>query len=451
MKPELRRGLRCCDCIMLVVGSMIGSGIFLTTGQIAEALRAPWLILAAWLVGGAMALAGALSYAELGASFPQAGGHYVYLREAYGGFAGFLDGWLSFVASFPGSLAFIGLGLVAYLPAAWSGHTIFSVEVLGLDWTVESRHLIAVGIILGLSTINALGLRMGSGTQNLLAALTIAALLGFAALGLGSGRGQWGHFTLAEGEGAGLAGMGLALIGVSFACLGWDAATYMAAEVREPQRVLPRSLGLATLLVLALYLLFNAALLYALPASELAGSENAAAAAGGLLFGPGFGGVLALAIIICILGSLNATTMVGPRIYYAMARDGLFPRLLGSVNRVTRVPVAAILAQGLWASVIVLSATLGRILAFTVLVIWLLSAVTAGAVFVLRWRRPGLERPYRTWGYPWVPALFCLFSLALAANRLWHAPADLLWLAGFLAAGVPVYLALRRRGRPAAA
>lgn len=451
MKPELQRGLHCRDCVLLVVGSMIGSGIFLTTGQIAEVLPAPWLILAAWLVGGAMALAGALSYAELGASFPQAGGHYVYLREAYGGFAGFLDGWLSFVASFPGSIAFISLGLVSYLPAAWSSHTISSVEALGLGWTVESRHLIAVGIILGLSAVNALGLRMGSGAQNLLAGLTIAALLGFAAFGLGSGRGQWGHFTLAEGEGPGLSGMGLALIGISFSYLGWDAATYMAAEVKQPQRVLPRALALATLLVVALYLLFNAALLYALPASELAAAPNAAAAVVDRLLGPRFAGVLVAAILVCILGSLNATIMVGPRVYYAMARDGLFPRLLGSVNRVTRVPVAAILAQGLWASVIVFSATLGRILAFTVLVIWLLSAITAAAVFILRWRSPGLERPYRTWGYPWVPALFCLFSLALAANRLRHAPADLLWLAGFLAVGALIYLASRGRGRAAPA
>jgi APA family basic amino acid/polyamine antiporter len=198
-------------------------------------------------------------------------------------------------------------------------------------------------------------------------------------------------------------------------------------------------------LVIGLYLVFNVALLYAVPTAQMPGSENVTRDAVSLLLGPRFAGLVSIAILICILGSLNATVMVGPRIYYAMARDGLFPRCLGSVNPLTKVPVAAIAAQAVWACVIVLSATLGRILAFTVLVIWLLSAITGAAVFVLR-RRPGLDRPYRTWGYPWVPAVFCLSSLALAMNHLLRTPTDLLWLAGFLVVGLVVYAGLRRCG-----
>ncbi len=445
----LERGLGLPDCVLLVVGSMVGSGIFLTTGQIAGALSSAWLVILAWLLGGALALSGALTYAELGAALPRAGGHYTYLREAYGPLVGFLDGWLSFIASFPGSIAFVALGLVAYLPYVASGDSLIAVHILGRDWALTSTHLIAVGVILGLSLINALGLRAGSGAQNFLTALKIAALLGITGFGLLSGRGDWGNFAAVGAPGGSVAsGMGAALIGVSFAYLGWDAATYMAAEVKQPQRNVPRSLAIGTLLVVGLYLLFNLGLFYGMSVTGMATSGNVTRDVVAQLLGSGLSGLVSVAILICILGSLNATIMVGPRIYYAMARDGLFPAAVGAVHHVTRVPVAAIAAQAVWACIIVLSSTLGRILAFTVLVIWLLSAVTGAAVFILR-RRPDLDRPYRTWGYPWVPAIFCLSSLGLAVNHLAHTPADLLWLAGFLLSGLPIYAGMRR-GRPQA-
>jgi APA family basic amino acid/polyamine antiporter len=445
----LRRGLGLADCVLLVVGSMIGSGIFLTTGEVAKHLPTPSLILGAWLVGGIMALTGALTYAELGAAIPRAGGHYVYLREAYGPLVGFFDGWLSFVASFPGSIAFVALGLMTYLPSAWTGHALWTVETPLFRWSVASANILAIALIIALSVINGLGLRTGSGTQNLLTGLKIAALVGIAGFGLFAGRGSWAN--LGGGApivgGAGLTQFGAALIGVSFAYLGWDAATYMAAEVRHPQRSVPRSLVLGTLLVIVLYLVFNVVLLYGIPAAGLAVSTAPVRDVANSLLGPGLSGILTLAILVCILGSLNATVMVGPRIYYAMARDGLFPRVLASVHPQTRVPVAAIAAQAALACIIVLSATLGRILAFTVLVIWLLSAVTGAAVFVLRRRAPDAPRPYRAWGYPWVPAIFCLSSIALMVNHLLRNPGDMLWLAAFLAAGIPVYLAMRPRRR----
>jgi len=445
----LRRGLGLADCVLLVVGSMIGSGIFLTTGEVAKHLPTPSLILGAWLVGGIMALTGALTYAELGAAIPRAGGHYVYLREAYGPLVGFLDGWLSFVASFPGSIAFVALGLMTYLPSAWTGHALWTVETPIFRWSVASANLLAIGLIIALSVINGLGLRTGSGAQNSLTGLKIAALVGIAGFGLFAGRGSWAN--LGGGApimgGAGLAEFGAALIGVSFAYLGWDAATYMAAEVRHPQRSVPRSLVFGTLLVIALYLLFNVVLLYGIPAAGLAASTAPVRDVASALLGPGLSGILTLAILVCILGSLNATVMVGPRIYYAMAQDKLFPRVLGSVHPRTRVPVAAIVAQAALACIIVLSATLGRILAFTVLVIWLLSAITGAAVFVLRRRAPDAPRPYRAWGYPWVPAIFCLSSIALMINHLLRNSGDTLWLAGFLAAGMPIYLAMRPRKR----
>jgi len=440
---QLHRGLGMTDCVLLVVGSMIGSGIFLTNSQVASALPSPTLVLFAWLLGGGLALTGALTYAELGASLPGAGGHYVYLREAYGRFVGFLDGWLSFVASFPGSIAFVTLGLLTYLPASWSGDPLFATHVAGLDWAVGSNQLVAMAIILALSAVNAAGLRAGSTTQNILTALKIAAILAIAAFGLLSGRGNWGHFSGAA-PATGLGAFGIALIGISFSYLGWDASTYMAAEIKDPQRVIPRSLALGTIFVVALYVLFNVVLFYGLSAREVVNSGNPTQAAVSQFLGPASAGVVGAIILISILGSLNATIMVGPRIYFSMARDGLFPAAFGSVHPVTKVPAMAIMAQALWACVIVLCATLGRILAFTVLVIWLLSAVTGAAVFVLRFRRPDLPRPYRVWGYPIVPAIFCLSSFALVVNHLRNTPSDLLWLLGFLAAGVPVYAYLRR-------
>lgn len=447
---DLRRGLALPDSVMLVVGSMVGSGIFLTTGQIAGTLPVPWLILLAWVIGGGMALAGALTYAELGASLPRAGGHYVYLREAYGPLVGFLDGWFSFVASFPGSIAFMALGLVTYLPGDLSGHAVFHARIFGLGWTVKSAQLLAIAAILLLSLINALGLRAGKSTQNLLSGLNILTLVALGGLGLLSRGGLWSHF-FAQGLPAagppGVKAMGLALIGVSFAYLGWDASTYMAAEVRSPQRNIPKSLALGTLVVIGLYVLFNAALLYVIPVAQMPGSQNVSGDIVSRLFGPGLRWLASIAILVCIFSSLNATVMVGPRIYYAMAKDGLFPRALSVVSRTTGVPVRAIAAQAVWASIIVLSATLGRILAFTVLVIWLLSAITGAAVFVLRVRHPGAALPYRTWGYPWVPALFCLSSLALAANHLANTASDLLWLVGFLLAGLPVYAFFLRISR----
>jgi APA family basic amino acid/polyamine antiporter len=452
-QQQLVRGLGLADCVLLVVGSMIGSGIFLTTGEVAKHLPTPSLILGAWLVGGIMALTGALTYAELGAALPRAGGHYVYLREAYGPLVGFFDGWLSFVASFPGSIAFVALGLMTYLPSAWTGHALWTVETPIFRWSVASANLLAIGLIIALSVINGLGLRTGSGAQNFLSALKIAALAGIAGFGLLAGRGSWANLGGAEPMvgGAGIAEFGTALIGVSFAYLGWDAATYMAAEVRHPQRSVPRSLVIGTLLVMALYLLFNVVLLYGVPTGVLAMSSAPVRDVADSLLGPGLSTLMTLAILVCILGSLNATVMVGPRIYYAMAQDGLFPRVFASVHRRTRVPVAAIAGQAALACIIVLSATLGRILAFTVLVIWLLSAVTGAAVFVLRHRAPNAPRSYRAWGYPWVSAVFCLSSVALMVNHLVRSPGDVIWLVAFLVAGLPFYLAMRPRRRSTSA
>jgi APA family basic amino acid/polyamine antiporter len=446
------KGLGLADCVFLVIGNMVGTGIFLTTGEVAKSLPSPWWILLAWLLGGLMALCGALCYAELGAAFPRAGGHYVYLREAYGPLVGFLDGWLSFLASFPCSIAFMAIGLAEYLrpfvPGLSADHVLASLQVFGFGLTLHGGHVTALVVVVALSAINCLGVRPGSVAQNLLTALKIGCLVGLVGGGLFSGAGLWSHFALAmpaKPLGSTITALGTALIGVSFAYYGWDAATYVAGEVKKPERNLPLSLALGTLVVVALYLAFNFVLLYALPVEEMAGAPNVASDAAARLVGGAAPGLISAVIIVCILGSLNATILVGPRLYYAMARDGLFFRRMARLDPRSRVPTGAILAQAAWTCLILITGTFGQILTYCVFVMLILSAATAAAVFVLRVRRPDLERPYRVWGYPVVPAIFCLSALGIVVNTALTQPKESAW--GLLSIGIGVfaYLYWRRK------
>lgn len=444
---DLTRGLGFSDCTLLIIGNMVGMGIFLTTGNVAEALPSPLLILIAWLVGGLFALAGALTYAELGAALPRAGGHYVYMREAYGPFFGFLDGWVSFAVAFPCSIAFMAMGLSKYLsyfsPVFASENIIAQITIPGITITLHGGHFPALACILGLTVVNCLALRVGSITQNLLTALKIICLVGLTVLGLVSGKGAWSRFAWqAKGVTGGsvLPALAGALIGVSFAYLGWDAATYMAAEARRAQRTIPRSLAAGTIIVTALYVLFNLALLYIVPAGQMRGSANVAQDAAALILGRAGAAITSAAIIVCILGAMNATIMIGPRIYYAMAKDGLFFSSLSYVHPRFKVPTTAIIVQGVWTCIIVVTGTFTGILIYSVFAILVLSTATAAAVFVLRARRPKLERPYRTWGYPLVPAIYCVGSLGILTRMLVHDPQQSAWSLVAVALGVPVYL-----------
>ncbi len=449
---ELKRSLGATDCTLLVIGAMVGTGIFLTTGSVAKELPSPFWIQIAWLLGGLLALAGALTYAELGASFPGAGGHYVYMREAYGPLAGFLDGWLSFAVSFPCSIAFMAVGFSEYLgyflPAFASEHVVATVSLWGATVTLHAGHFPAVVCILGLTAVNCLALQVGRNTQNALTALKVLALLGLVLLGLASGKGAWAHLAAAPSSPIGVGALPAvagALIGVSFAYFGWDAATYMAAEAREPQRTLPRSLAAGTVAVVALYLLFNLSLLYLVPVEQMAASANVAQDAAVVALGHTGATVISAAIIVCILGAMNATIMVGPRIYYAMAKDGLFFPAVGQLDPRRGVPAVAMIIQGVWSCVIVVTGTFGSILTYSVFALLVLSTATAGAVFVLRVRRPDVQRPYRTWGYPVVPALYCLGTLGILANTLVHQSWQSAWSLVAVAVGVPVYWYWRAR------
>ena len=451
---HLARGLGTTDCMLLVIGNMIGTGIFLTTGSVAQALPSPTLILAAWLIGGVFALAGALTYAEMGAAFPRAGGHYAYIREAYGPLCGFLDGWVSFVAAFPCSIAFMAMGLATYLsyffPFFSDSHILARLPVAGAELTFHGGHIPALATVIILTALNSRGLRLGKNAQNTLTVLKIVSLAGLALLGLFSAHGEWGRLAAPDipvPENL-LPAMAGALIGVSFAYLGWDAATYMAAEIREPQRVLPRALVVGAAVTAVLYLLFNVALLRMVPLEGISGSANVAQAAAMATLGPAGAAIISAVIVICILGAMNATIMTGPRVGYAMARDGLFFQGLCRIHPRFQAPTTAIIVQGAWTCVILLTGTFGSILTAAVFAMVTLSTATAAAIFVLRINRWDTPRPYHTWGYPFVPLIYCLGSLGILVNVLVQSPSRSLWSLGLLALGIPVYAFWSRRSPP---
>ncbi|MBL7073766.1 amino acid permease [candidate division KSB1 bacterium] len=437
-QPELIRGLGPWDTTLLVIGNIIGVGIFTTTGVIAGAVHHPGWIMLVWLLGGIASLCGALCYAELGAAIPKAGGDYVYLREAYGPFWGFLNGWTAFWVTFSGSIAVLAVGCVEYLNRF----------IPGLSPGIGGQ-LTAILIIVILSVINYIGLKAGSGVQNGLTILKVTAVLLLVFLGFLVGKGHVENLSTSSGipiEKGLFSGLGLGLIGVTFAYYGWAATAYVAGEVRNPQRDLPLSLCLGTGVVILIYLALNAVFLYGLPAEEMAGVINIAEVASVRLFGHRAATFISLAIIVSILGCLNATILTGPRIYYAMAKDELFFRWASRVHLRFRTPALAIILQMVWScGLVLILGTFEKLLVFTVFIMVLLSAAVGVGVYVLRVRRPELERPFRVWGYPVTPAIFILVSMWILINTLIERPLEPLRGIIIIVVGMPVYWYWRRK------
>ncbi|MEW5979063.1 MAG: amino acid permease [Acidobacteriota bacterium] len=449
--PGLERRLNLFDATMLIVGNIIGIGIFTTTGFIADALPDPVLILVVWAVGGLLTLCGALSYAELGAALPKAGGEYVYLREAYGPFLGFLNGWTYFLVTNPGSIAAMVVGLIHYLqglsPAISLETVLFRVPYGFGSLPISSGQLVALAIVLCFSAINYVGVRFGSLVQNLLTVAKLGAILAIALLGFLIGEGHWSHFLQSSASGGShdIAGFSDAFIAVIFAYTGWFTSTYVASEIKEPQRNLPRSIIGGTMIVLVVYLLINAAYLYALSVEDLRGVVNVGEKASIHLLGQQAGRWVVAAIIVSILGAVNSVILTAPRIYYAMSRDGHFFESMGRVHRRFRTPANAIVIQALWSGVLVVSGTFGQLLTYTVVAMLTFSILTAIGVLLLRHKQPDLPRPYRTPGYPWIPVLFVLSYVVILANTLVGRPREGLIGLGIVILGSPVYFFWRRK------
>jgi len=435
-RDRLVRELGTVDTTMLVVSSVIGSGIFLTPAAIAGLLPHPGLILAAWLVGGLLSLAGALANAELGAMYPRAGGDYVYLREGYHPAAGFLVGWLSFFVIYAGTVASLAAAF-AEAVAPHCGLGPIAVVVLAIAATIVT------------SGINYVGVRRGVQVNNWSSYVKLAGVTVFVAAAVVFGGGDATRLEpLVAGatSAAPLAAFGLALSPVLFTYLGWNAPVYVASEIRDPARTLPRSLFVGLGLCTLAYLALNVVYLYALPLATLHAEPNAGAATARALFGPTAGRLMSLFVIASILGTLNATILVGPRIAYAMALDGLFVGSAHEVHPEYRTPHRAIIVQAIVAIVLLL--VLRRfpsVLDYTTFAIVLATMADTMVLYRLRRRRPELQRPYRAWGYPVVPALYLVANAGVAVAMLIGRPLECAIGLGVLLAGWPFYLWLRPR------
>jgi len=426
----MRRRMGPFDAAMLVVGSMVGVGIFIVPGIVADHVSSSSAFLGVWIASGVVALCGALANGELGAAFPRGGGEYVYLREAYGPFVGFLSGWSSFWIGFPGSVA-TSAAAFARIVAELAGIRAAGVELA-----------IALALVFLFTAVNSRGIDTSRWTQNLLTALLLVLFVTFLGVGLTSDAHAPALATTARRS-----DLALATVPVFFAYLGWNAATYVAGEIRNPRRTLAIALIAGTLSCVVLYVAMNLVFLRVSSLEEMAGRTDVAHLVATRLLGR-FGGVVVMTLIaVAMLTSLQASILTGPRIYQAMAEDSVFFRKLAEVHPRRRVPVNSIVTQGLIAAALLLTGTFERLLTFTTAAIVLFSTITVLGVLVLRVRRPSLPRPFRTPLYPLVPLVFILANVWLLSRLLATGAREALAGMAIIAAGIPAYALFRRRGR----
>ncbi len=453
--PTLVKGLSTWDAALLTIGSTLGTGIFLTTGDIAQVLPHSSLILSVWIAGGLLTLAGALTYGELGAMFPRAGGQYHYLKEAYGPIWGYLFGWTAFFVVNAGGIAAMAVGfgeyLGAFLPFFSTTHALWSVPLGPAAWTVNGGQLAGVLVIVVLSAINYVGVKEGAGFQNLVTIAKVGSLIALAGVGLLAPAVVSPNWTAPLPSGNVVAAFGVGMIAVLWAFDGWYGATASAGEMRTPERSLPLGLLIGTAVVTVFYALLNVVYVRTLPTETLAGTSRVAEAAASVLFGPAGARLVSLAVLISIFGCISSTILWTPRIYLPMAQDGLFFPVLARIHPRYRTPAACIVAQSAWAAVLTLSGSFEQLYTYTIFAATAFHAATGFAVIVLRRSRPAEPRPYRTWGYPWVPLAFVLSCILLVGNTLATKPAESLIGVGLVALGLPAYWWWRRssgRGGP---
>jgi basic amino acid/polyamine antiporter, APA family len=450
-QPTLKRQVGLFDAVMLISGDMIGTGIFIATGVIAATLPSPGGVLLVWIFGGLLALTGALSCAELSASLPYAGGDYNYIKAAYGKLMGFLSGWSSFLVTFSGAIAFLAVtfnGFMSFfIPVLGSEEALLTTTILGLSIKVTVGTIFSIAVVIVISAIHCLGVRIGTTTQNVLSILKIASLLGIILLGAIFGKGDIAHFSpLFDWDKiTNFSVFAAAFIPVIFAYSGWNAVIYIAGEVKNPERNLPRALLSATLIVTGLYLATNLIYIYAVPVGEMKGALRVSEVATTALFGYQTSAWITAIITVSILGALNVVTMLGPRIYYAMAHDGVFFKRLARVHPKFNTPVNAIVLQAAWTCFLIVTGTFGTLFTYVSVIITLFSALTVGSVIVLRFKRPDLKRPYKLWGYPLVPILFIVAHLWIVWGSVTEKPFESLVGVFIVGLGIPAYLIWRTR------
>ena len=440
---KLKRQLGLFDSSMMVIGIVIGSGIFMTTGLMADALPSASLILIVWVLGGIQMIAGALTFAELGAAMPRAGGQYVYLREAFGHLPAFLFGWVAFSAYVTGTNAAIAVAIAEHLGSFYPSLSTHSNLVNIGNFGLSVGQLVAVSLLVVLSVVNYLGVILGKWVQNIFTVLKIGSILLFALAGIFISTGNQINFSLnptGMGFGSIITGIGIALVAVNWTVGGWEYVTFTAGEIKNPKRNLPLALFIGTLVILVLYLLINITYLKALPMNALAGEIKVGEATAKALYGQDIAGLFIIVVIISMFGALNGNILVGARVTYAMAKDNLFFPSAAKVHPKNHTPGNAIIIQGVWSSILALSGTFEELITLVVFVNFMMWITAASTVFVLRKKQPDLDRPYKVWGYPYIPAFFILLSTAIMINIFFTAPAQSFLGIGLTLIGVPAYL-----------
>lgn len=455
---NLNRQLGLFDSTMILMGIVIGSGIFLTTGIMAKSIQSPGLILLAWLVGGLLTLAGALTYAELGAAIPEAGGQYVYLKHAYGSMFGFLFGWIVFLVYQTGGIAALAVGFAEYfshfLPGLGTDKFLFIAEFnvfkTSIHYSISHGQIVAVIIIVLLSIFNYIGVGLGKTIQNIFTVIKIGMVLVFIIFGLIIGRGTPHEiFFKPEGFGFGqiVMGFGIALVAVSWAFDGWNNINFVAGEIEKPDKNLPLSLIFGTVAITVLYFLVNVVYCYAMPVAEMNGVVKIAEQATYLLFGGIAAGLVSAAIMISILGSLNGSILTGPRVYYAMAKDKLFFQRVARIHPKFQTPSFAIVVQCAWSCLLALSSTFEQLITFVMVVSIVFWIAATASVFTLRKKCPDLPRPYKTWGYPYIPIIFIIASSGILINAFFEKPVESLGGVVITILGIPVYYYWKKRSK----
>jgi APA family basic amino acid/polyamine antiporter len=446
----LERRLGPLDAAAVIVSNVIGGGILFSPPQVAASVPSALLFLSTWAAGGLLAFAGAIAYSELAALRPRAGGEYVYLREAYGPLAAFLTGWTSFVAGFSGAVAanaiFFPVYLGRFVPIAGVSDPFFSLPIWPgrLELNFSPQSVCALVLVWGFAFIHLRGVGPGTLVGNVLAVFKVSALVLFVALGFALGQGDVSNITHVAPVTP--TNWLLALIPVMFAYSGWNAASYIAEEIREPGRNAPRAFAIGTGAVVALYVGLNMLYLYVMPVDRLASIKGSVldVVADGLL-GSAAGNVMAIVAMVSLSASVSAMMFAGPRVYFAMARDGLFFRSAGVVHPRYRTPATAIVAQAIWTSVLILAAAGNTLVNYTGFAITVSLGFAVAAVFVLRARMPNEDRPYRAWGYPFFPGLYVAASIAILFNALLTGLDGAISSAIIIALGLPLYWWFRKR------
>ena len=454
-KPSLVRGLSLLDSVLLLVSGIIGSSIFLTAKDIAGPLPNPTLFFLVWVLGGVISLCACVAFAELGSTFPDSGGQYIYLREAYGDLIAFLYGWMLFAVANGGTIAALSVASARYMgniiPAISQEHVIFSLA--GMPFT--RAHAAGLLLIAILTYVNVVGLRWGALLQNVSTWTKFTAMAVFVVLGFAIGKGHWSNFSaqapggisMGLGPAQLISALGVGLIAVFWAYDGWVYITWVAGEVKNPRRNVPLAMVLGVLAVGAIYLAMNMIYVYALPLHEVAKYETIAHAAATELFSPAAAVWLSAIIAVSCFSAAATCTLSGARVYLAMAQDGVFFRRMAVIHPKWRTPAFSLIGQGIWAAVLTMSGRYDQLYTYVIFGMVLSYTLTVIGLFVLRWKKPDVPRPYRCTGYPWLPAIYVLVGVAWTLNTIIQRPTEAFWGATIVLIGVPGYWYWKRKSR----